>query len=469
MPCSALALALECSCCVRPPHPYSGLVFVAHPKSTVQALILALEHRYYGASQPLPDLSTSNLRFLSSRQALQDIALFHEHATALMELPASTKWVAFGGSYPGMLAAWSRSKFPHLFHAAVSSSAPVEAILNMRGYNDVTAASLADSLVGGSKACLAAVQSAFAVLGSKLETAAGRRELERDLNACGGPGMRTLEDAGARALLAEGAADPLIPQSNDPACTSSPVCDIRGQCRMLTNDSIGLPYERLVELNRVARGGACLDANFTAMVEALRSVEVSDDRTDRVWFYQTCTEFAFYQTCDPDSACPFTSQPHINTLESYTGLCKQVFDIDAAAVASFVKETNAVYGGRSIRASRVLWVNGIIDPWRAQAVTKSPDPKLQPVLLVPGASHHFWTHPPQPTDSLYVVKARLQIADFVSKALAEPVADLFKGERAVARGSERAGQKHYTSDPTDWMLDNKRLPGVPLSPFQAVG
>ena len=84
------------------------------------------------------------------------------------------------------------------------------------------------------------------------------------------------------------------------------------------------------------------------------------------------------------------------------------------------------------------------------------------MLLVPGASHHFWTHPPQPTDSLYVVKARLQIADFVSKALAEPVADLFKGERAVARGSERAGQKHYTSDPTDWMLDNKRLPGVPL-------
>ena len=49
------------------------------------------------------------------------------------------------------------------------------------------------------------------------------------------------------------------------------------------------------------------------------------------------------------------------------------------------------------------------------------------------------------------------------------MADLFKGERAVARGSERAGKKRYTSDPTDWMLDNKRLPGVPLSPFQAVG
>jgi hypothetical protein len=102
------------------------------------ALILALEHRYYGMSQPFPDLSTPNLRFLSSRQALQDIALFHEHITSLVSLPQATKWVTFGGSYPGMLAAWARSKFPHLFHASVSSSSPVEAILNMQGYNDVT-------------------------------------------------------------------------------------------------------------------------------------------------------------------------------------------------------------------------------------------------------------------------------------------------------------------------------------------
>jgi len=68
----------------------------------------------------------------------QDIALFHEHITALVALPSDTKWITFGGSYPGMLAAWARSKFGHLFHAAVSSSSPVEAILDMQGYNDVT-------------------------------------------------------------------------------------------------------------------------------------------------------------------------------------------------------------------------------------------------------------------------------------------------------------------------------------------
>jgi hypothetical protein len=33
------------------------------------ALVLALEHRFYGESYPLPDLSTENLQYLSSQQA----------------------------------------------------------------------------------------------------------------------------------------------------------------------------------------------------------------------------------------------------------------------------------------------------------------------------------------------------------------------------------------------------------------
>jgi hypothetical protein len=42
------------------------------------ALLVALEHRYYGASIPVSDLSTANLRFLSSHQAIADIATFYE-------------------------------------------------------------------------------------------------------------------------------------------------------------------------------------------------------------------------------------------------------------------------------------------------------------------------------------------------------------------------------------------------------
>jgi len=44
---------------------------MVHLAEQHSALIVALEHRYYGLSQPFSDLSTANLRFLSSRQALQ--------------------------------------------------------------------------------------------------------------------------------------------------------------------------------------------------------------------------------------------------------------------------------------------------------------------------------------------------------------------------------------------------------------
>lgn len=140
------------------------------------ALIVALEHRYYGASLPVPDFSTAHMQWLSSRQALGDIAHFHTFLSGQYALDRQrNRWVAWGGSYPGMLAGWSRLKFPHLIAAAVASSAPVRAEANMQGYNNVVASALASADIGGSAACLAAVRAAFAELGRQLSTPAGRR------------------------------------------------------------------------------------------------------------------------------------------------------------------------------------------------------------------------------------------------------------------------------------------------------
>ncbi|GLD52867.1 thymus-specific serine protease [Lates japonicus] len=106
------------------------------------ALCLMLEHRFYGRSHPTVDLSTDNLRFLSSRQALADLAHFR---TVIAETRGLTnrKWVAFGGSYPGSLAAWFRLKYPHLVHASVATSAPVHATVNFPEYLEVVWRSLA--------------------------------------------------------------------------------------------------------------------------------------------------------------------------------------------------------------------------------------------------------------------------------------------------------------------------------------
>jgi thymus-specific serine protease len=75
------------------------------------ALIFALEHRYYGESIPTTSLSTTDLKYLSSKQALADINNFISGMNTAYSLPSTSKWVTFGGSYPGMLAAWARLKY----------------------------------------------------------------------------------------------------------------------------------------------------------------------------------------------------------------------------------------------------------------------------------------------------------------------------------------------------------------------
>lgn len=42
------------------------------------ALMLALEHRFYGASFPTPDMSIENLAFLSSEQVARWYLIFFE-------------------------------------------------------------------------------------------------------------------------------------------------------------------------------------------------------------------------------------------------------------------------------------------------------------------------------------------------------------------------------------------------------
>jgi len=47
------------------------------------------------------DLSIENLSYLSSEQALADLATFHQYFNDKYQISEQTKWISFGGSYPG--------------------------------------------------------------------------------------------------------------------------------------------------------------------------------------------------------------------------------------------------------------------------------------------------------------------------------------------------------------------------------
>jgi len=368
-------------------------------------VVVALEHRFYGASQPTGDLSVGSLKYLSSAQALEDLATFATTALTSLGASADAKIVVFGGSYPGMLASFFRTKYPHIAHAAVASSAPVRAELDMRGYYDVVGDALREADVGGSDGCFDAVSRGFSAISRELATARGRRGLEEKFNLCG---VEPLDAFGGRDAFAMTLQMIFPAQNNDPSCamTDDSCLNIAKACStMLAMEN---KLDAVAALAQLAYRDECVDIDGEESLRDLKN-EVPDPAGDgaRQWTWQTCTEFAFFQTCERESRCPFKLDPPANTLESYEWLCRELFNIDVHDIAAAVNRTNARYGADVSGGTRILYPSGSVDPWIANSITRSR--WLAPAFVVPGASHHAWTHPPKSSDSPAVVDARARI------------------------------------------------------------
>lgn len=95
---------------------------------------VVLEHRYYGTSWPVPDLSTENFRFLTTEQALADEAYFASNIKfpgleKYGDLTAkTTAYISYGGSYAGAFSAFLRVQYPDVFWGSISSSGVTTAI-----------------------------------------------------------------------------------------------------------------------------------------------------------------------------------------------------------------------------------------------------------------------------------------------------------------------------------------------------
>nr|ABF57331.1 protease, serine, 16 [Bos taurus] len=90
-----------------------GSVMRGHPANLAPiwgALVISLEHRFYGLSIPAEGLDMAQLRFLSSRHALADAASARLTLSRLFNVSSTSPWICFGGSYAGSLAAWARLK-----------------------------------------------------------------------------------------------------------------------------------------------------------------------------------------------------------------------------------------------------------------------------------------------------------------------------------------------------------------------
>ena len=110
----------------------------------------------------------------------------------------------------------------------------------------------------------------------------------------------------------------------------------------MLNSSASSPLERVAVLAAIDQGPSCIDVSYANYLTALLNISVGGDR---VWTYQTCAEFGFYQTCDPNSSCPFTVVPWLDTLQSSLDLCQVLFNISSVEVENNIADSNIFYGG----------------------------------------------------------------------------------------------------------------------------
>ena len=66
------------------------------------------EHRFFGLSNPYPDLTVKSLKYLTIQQAIEDFAYFAQTASLPMPggdavKPDQVPWIFVGGSYSGAL------------------------------------------------------------------------------------------------------------------------------------------------------------------------------------------------------------------------------------------------------------------------------------------------------------------------------------------------------------------------------
>ncbi|XP_060847785.1 putative serine protease K12H4.7 [Rhopalosiphum padi] len=384
------------------------------------ALCFQLEHRYYGESHPTEDLSTSNLVYLNSEQALADLAEFIINIKIKYKISSTAKWVAFGGSYPGSLAAWLRMKYPHLIHIAVSSSGPLLAKIDFKEYFMV----VENALATYKPECVSQIKEANQMINVLLKTDHGAKIVEKKFKLCDPLDRKNDKDVSYLfEILADNFAE-IVQYNKDNRHYSNPdrsSVTIETLCDIMVNKSIPTPLDRYAAVNSKllsVHKAECQDNIYSQLIDFYRNTSWNSSAAGggRQWTYQTCTEFGFYQTSSQDNHVFGHNFP----IDFFINLCMDIFgkSYNAELLSDAVGRTNTMFGDLNIIESRVLFIHGSVDPWHALGITHART-KNNVAIFINGTAHCANMYPPASSDLPELTQARTTIRAYLKEWLAE--------------------------------------------------
>lgn len=238
--------------------------------SQYNAQFLVLEHRFYGDSQPFDDWSLDSLQYLNSEQGLADLAYFIENINT-----NNVETLVVGGSYPGAVSAWFRSRYPHLAVGSWASSAVVQPIVDFQQYDEQTYTS---TLKSGDW-CPTTIQASMDYVtqqGVLRDSGDADNYITKTLAASTVPNLRTDDwlsyyaDIPAGAVQYGGAAG---------------LCDMLEPIQGESQDKIA---------DAMQQYGGSNPADYDREIIADTTIDVNS--SGRPWSFQYCTEYGWYQT-----------------------------------------------------------------------------------------------------------------------------------------------------------------------------
>ncbi|BGP01875.1 hypothetical protein NBRC10513v2_005515 [Rhodotorula toruloides] len=392
---------------------------------------IVFEHRYYGKSFPVSDLTTDSLRFLTTRQSLDDGAHFARNIVlpGLEDIDiragGSTPWIYYGGSYAGAKAALARKLYPDVFAGGIASSAVTAAIedywqyyepIRQNGPSDcidrlVNHTSLIDSLLAFEQPALTSALKGYFGLGNVTSDADFVNALAIPL---GSWQARNWDPSVGSTRFFE-FCDTLTANSS-----SVHEVDLFQPAQLAALPSLPKdPRKALASfaayVSYVREHVATLCPPDTAQDDCFGTDEYSGDELDdyewKSWAYQFCTEWGYFIGAPPDSKHPSLVSRLLTT--EYTGkICRKAFppgDLNSVPARPNVTAINQ-YGGFNFSYPRLAFVDGSEDPW-IYATPHSPlaphhghrhSTTSEPFLLIKGGVHHWDENgrpsPPEPEE-----------------------------------------------------------------------
>jgi len=302
--------------------------------------------------------------------------------------------VVFGCSYSGALSSWFRAKYPNSVVASVAPSGPVFAQSNFTQYYGQFETSC--NLIGY-PSCVTAVQQGVASISQMLSTPSGISQLESTFRTCKPLNTSDTPNWFFELVLMEqvGGADQM---------DNAPDWPLNQTCNTMTSstDYVG---------NWAATfGNASCNAFSESEWIALSSLPVPN--SNRAWFWQKCTEFGFFKPSYPGTSV-FWGDVHVDPM---LGWCEQIFGVKG--MLPNTEWTNTYYGGYDLKATNVLFTNGLLDPWHNLSINEdNADGSVQATTYQAG--HCATMDLPNPTDPPSLKASRKEMEEFLASVLAQ--------------------------------------------------